>query len=224
MQNYFNFLIIFLLSSISTAKETDDCFPPCRSGFICYNGECISKCNPPCPQGQKCMGSGECVSINETSNLSDTSKTTTLSEPENVLKRKTIDCESLFIVRPEVNAENVGNNFEQAEFLIASNMVASAILSKYVGGTIIYPEDLPLIKNCNSQIILVEVKLYHTEPARMGQNVGIVTILIKFYDPTNSTKPHSQREFSAKGERHWGDSVPLQSAFKSVSEEIKRKL
>jgi hypothetical protein len=36
-----------------------DCSPPCRSGFICVEGECRSACNPPCPADKICRG-GEC--------------------------------------------------------------------------------------------------------------------------------------------------------------------
>lgn len=36
-----------------------ECFPKCRSGFLCQKGSCISECNPPCPPGDQCRG-GEC--------------------------------------------------------------------------------------------------------------------------------------------------------------------
>ena len=41
-------------------KENSECFPPCRSGYICHKGKCIEKCNPPCPSGTKCTKDGEC--------------------------------------------------------------------------------------------------------------------------------------------------------------------
>lgn len=37
------------------------CVPPCRSGFMCQRGVCISACNPPCPAGQQCTPQGECI-------------------------------------------------------------------------------------------------------------------------------------------------------------------
>lgn len=43
-----------------TSTEVE-CFPSCRSGFICSLGECISRCNPPCGPGQQCLDSGECA-------------------------------------------------------------------------------------------------------------------------------------------------------------------
>lgn len=61
MFKHIYFLILFFcFSSILSAKE-NECFPPCRSGFLCYEGICIEKCNPPCPQGYKCNDLGECI-------------------------------------------------------------------------------------------------------------------------------------------------------------------
>lgn len=37
-----------------------NCYPTCRSGYVCSLGECISRCNPPCGPGQRCLDSGEC--------------------------------------------------------------------------------------------------------------------------------------------------------------------
>lgn len=48
-----------LLIAISNAQ---DCDPPCRSGYECRNGTCVSQCNPPCPETQTCdPASHECV-------------------------------------------------------------------------------------------------------------------------------------------------------------------
>lgn len=38
-----------------------DCFPACRTGFFCYQGQCRSACNPPCAAGEQCLESGQCV-------------------------------------------------------------------------------------------------------------------------------------------------------------------
>jgi hypothetical protein len=44
------------------AAPTDAaCTPPCRSGFLCQSGVCISACNPPCPADQQCTAQGECA-------------------------------------------------------------------------------------------------------------------------------------------------------------------
>jgi hypothetical protein len=36
------------------------CFPACRSGFVCHQGQCVSLCNPPCAGGERCLANGEC--------------------------------------------------------------------------------------------------------------------------------------------------------------------
>jgi hypothetical protein len=30
-------------------NTANTCYPPCRPGYICHNGQCVSMCNPPCP-------------------------------------------------------------------------------------------------------------------------------------------------------------------------------
>jgi hypothetical protein len=36
------------------------CFPSCRDGYTCYQGQCISQCNPPCPAGLECVEGRRC--------------------------------------------------------------------------------------------------------------------------------------------------------------------
>lgn len=39
-----------------------ECFPSCRAGFVCHQGQCISACNPVCENGLLCSPQGTCVS------------------------------------------------------------------------------------------------------------------------------------------------------------------
>ena len=39
--------------------EPGSCAPPCREGFFCKQGRCVSLCNPPCRAGERCVD-GEC--------------------------------------------------------------------------------------------------------------------------------------------------------------------
>ncbi len=36
------------------------CVPDCEAGFACYHGQCISRCNPACPQNQVCGSDAQC--------------------------------------------------------------------------------------------------------------------------------------------------------------------
>jgi hypothetical protein len=47
-------------STISAVSAGPRCFPPCRTGYMCRNGECISLCNPPCQPGWECGRDAEC--------------------------------------------------------------------------------------------------------------------------------------------------------------------
>lgn len=40
------------LSNIENGSVS--CTPPCRKGYICVDGQCVSACNPPCPPGYVC--------------------------------------------------------------------------------------------------------------------------------------------------------------------------
>lgn len=49
------------------AERANECFPSCRSGYVCHRGECVSACNPPCPSGKTCTDAGRCVSERDSS-------------------------------------------------------------------------------------------------------------------------------------------------------------
>jgi hypothetical protein len=49
-------------SERAQAQSGRQCAPPCRSSYVCVRGECVSSCNPPCGEGEKCTADGECVS------------------------------------------------------------------------------------------------------------------------------------------------------------------
>lgn len=205
---------LFILPLIANAQNSKECFPPCRTGYFCHEGNCISKCNPPCPSNQKCNDEGECIEV-------DSSLTKTPSDKTNTVKK--IVCDSVFIVRPELEASVVVGNFNEAELMNASNLIANAIVSKInFSSTIISNNELSLVKNCQAKLIVCKIKSYIKEPARMNQYEGTVTVIIETYNSINDLKPIKIEEFSAKGERHWGESIPLENAFTAVSKKIKK--
>lgn len=56
-------LALLVLAPRTAGAEVDgepgSCRPPCRSGYFCKAGKCVSLCNPPCGYGERCV-KGEC--------------------------------------------------------------------------------------------------------------------------------------------------------------------
>jgi hypothetical protein len=49
-----------VLQDSTHSSEQRPCYPPCREGYICHDGQCVSLCNPPCQQGSECGKDGNC--------------------------------------------------------------------------------------------------------------------------------------------------------------------
>jgi len=47
-------------ASVAPAPSAE-CFPNCRSGFTCHEGQCLSLCNPACGADERCTAVGECA-------------------------------------------------------------------------------------------------------------------------------------------------------------------
>jgi hypothetical protein len=56
-------LVGFDSSNVPAAPREPACFPQCRSGYLCHEGQCLSACNPPCDAGQACTAAGECAAV-----------------------------------------------------------------------------------------------------------------------------------------------------------------
>lgn len=52
---------VLVLGSLTASAHAQDCVPPCRDGYLCHEGQCIAACNPPCAEGEQCVGEGNCV-------------------------------------------------------------------------------------------------------------------------------------------------------------------
>jgi hypothetical protein len=47
-------------TSAPAPPATPACFPACREGFTCSQGQCVSLCNPACPAGLECVEGRRC--------------------------------------------------------------------------------------------------------------------------------------------------------------------
>jgi|GEM_PF-6486569 hypothetical protein len=55
------FAISILCNKSFCQNDSMKCYPPCRTGYTCYKGQCISLCNPPCPTGLTCTSDMTCI-------------------------------------------------------------------------------------------------------------------------------------------------------------------
>ncbi len=216
-------LILGIIGFNIFSQEAIKCFPPCRTGYVCHNGECISLCNPPCPSGQKCTKEGECINSEGPSIETPTSAE---SEVVQDSKSRNIECSAMLVVRPIMSQQTIPGDYEDGELNSAANMIANAVISALTlpSSTIISDEEIDIVKHCKGKLVITRVKSYHKEPARMGQYQGVVRISVEIYNSVTDRRPTRVEEYEAKGGRHWGDSVPLENAFQAVSKKIRRNL
>lgn len=68
--------------AVSFSVRAQECVPACRSGYICHEGTCIEKCNPPCPEGERCTDDARCVPIAHTPAAPSEHQPPTYSSPQ----------------------------------------------------------------------------------------------------------------------------------------------
>lgn len=56
-------LLGLFLGAPPASAQAPACFPECRPGFLCHNGQCVSACNPPCAANEICTPQATCVSV-----------------------------------------------------------------------------------------------------------------------------------------------------------------
>jgi hypothetical protein len=49
-----------IFAQASATPTPAACYPACRDGFTCSQGQCVSLCNPPCPSGLECVEGRRC--------------------------------------------------------------------------------------------------------------------------------------------------------------------
>jgi|GEM_PF-5515765 hypothetical protein len=52
----------------AVSLSSNECVPPCRTGYFCKDGNCVEACNPPCPANYRCDGqTHECLPLSGSS-------------------------------------------------------------------------------------------------------------------------------------------------------------
>jgi hypothetical protein len=131
-------------------------------------------------------------------------------------------CPKVIVIRPDLSERNVFAQLDPSDFQSASNMVGSAVASKYEGADVFSAKDLKSLKACNVPVVLTKLKSYTREPAIFGQFEGKATITILHFASTNADTPDREVDVTANGERHWGDAIPFMNAIKAVCEQIQK--
>jgi hypothetical protein len=66
MKHWIVAIVVVLVPLLANAQVPPGlegaCTPPCRTGYLCHQGQCVSACNPPCGEAEVCASTGECVS------------------------------------------------------------------------------------------------------------------------------------------------------------------
>ncbi len=131
-------------------------------------------------------------------------------------------CADYIIIKPELNNENLKGQFEKEELDNISELLTNSFARFYKKVLVVSKDDFDKYAICNASVVIVKLQKYHKEPARMGQFEGVIEIQALTFKSINDTKPDRVQNFRAIGERHWGDSVPLQNAIKEVCKKIKK--
>jgi hypothetical protein len=136
---------------------------------------------------------------------------------------KSSKCPKVIVIRPELSEKNVFYPVDAPDLETASNMIGSAVASKYEGSAVFSAKELKDLKACNVPVVLTKLKSYTKEPAIFGQFEGKASVTILHFRSTGSDAPDKEVEVSATGERHWGESVPFLNAIQAVCAKIQKK-
>lgn len=130
------------------------------------------------------------------------------------------NCAGTIVVAPTITREAV-SGVDQEDLTNGANSLAGAVASKVKGAEIVQPADVAKIDACASKVIVVRLKGYHTEPARMGQHRGFLAVELLYFDSPQSKTPSNTKSFEESGAVHWGDTTPFENAVKSVVSAIR---
>ena len=107
------FTICMFISNLSFALENEEkqCFPKCRDGYMCHQGACIQKCNPPCSKNETCSKSGQCLAKKTTKNQS-------LEEEKSVF----FSIKGGMAFANEIHVKRIGDLDTESSYALAGNL------------------------------------------------------------------------------------------------------
>jgi hypothetical protein len=204
-------IFVLLMVGVLNAEE---CFPRCRAGYICHDGECVSLCNPPCSQGERCTEDGECVPVDSVFN----------SEKESaMLSTEQGMCREMYVIRP-VMETRIPGDFSGDDLLNLGSQLAEAVASVMGDNVaVIFPTDRGVVDSCRAKHVGIRIMSYHKSPGGMGRYSGRLVISVALYG-VGSRAPMSEVEMSVEGYMRWGDFRPLQKAVDKMCKMVRAEL
>lgn len=208
--------------------DTGDCMPPCRPGYFCRDGVCLSRCNPPCPAGADCTNEGRCVKLGAPADTvlvpaSSEPQPKPAPQPRPLPVKRAISCPRALVVRPVLTADRLGGSFTDDELTNAATLLAQPVAVALDAEAITDLDGYGGYAECSCRVAFIEVTSYHRQPARMNQNEGVLSVKL-VVKRTPSSAASDVLTFTGTGKPHWGESVPLENACKEVAEQIAKTL
>ena len=210
-----SYVMATLVLLFLVAVNGEECFPQCRSGYICHDGECVSLCNPPCSQGEVCV-EGECVPASEVVPSVPNSQNREVPRDRGM-------CKGVYVIQPVMEIRIPGD-FSGDDLLNLGSQLADAVASVMGDNVaVIFPSDRGVVDSCKARHVGIRIVSYHKSPGGMGRYSGRLVLLVALYG-VGSRVPMSEVEVAVEGYMKWGDFRPLQKAVEKMCKRIRTEL
>jgi hypothetical protein len=80
---------------------------------------------------------------------------------------------------------------------------------------------LETIRDLAVPVVVASLQSYQTHSASLEQKEGEITVIFHFFNNPNEQKPYKSLKLTARGEKHWGNSTPLENSIKELAVELK---
>lgn len=133
-----------------------------------------------------------------------------------------VNCDNGYYIRTDFPDNIIGFNVTETEKLEYNGALLTAISNLLnTPLSMLSQEDATLIKFCNSKVVVATIDSYHTRPAKMDQRHGTIKITFHFFNAASDEKPYNSVTLVAEGDRHWGNSTPLENSIIEITKKIR---
>lgn len=128
-----------------------------------------------------------------------------------------------YLIGMTFTTEIIGFEVKEDEAIQYNRMILvplSKCLKKEVA--LIDKSKLEKIRDLTAPVVIASLQSYQTHPASLEQKEGEITVIFHFFNNPNEQKPYKSLKLTVRGEKHWGNSTPLENAIKELAVELKR--